>query len=360
MGKTSKKRKKRAKKQKSALERMLKQIGVVTSLIIAMGTIVIGFFTIWDWYKENKKIVIQVQEEIDVSYISAEDNWGENLYPLFRDYIDVNKKDYVGNECATQLMVTNHYDTEIAISEIILDVEELKVDYTPYLAFTNCFGENEKCVYVEISNIGWTDVFDLKCTAVGKKQDLSNYFSQDALTFYIPKIKIGEKIKIPFLDGADLINPSQERIDFEVDFVVECKNAQQPYTGSSFLFYLQDNTLGYYPMGGGGEMVYGIKIDTEKEHFRWNENIMETIESKRMLVIPLCFFPDKSCTMKFHFILKIETDGDSYYVASPLAEVEFFIPSCGTANNDLKNYKRSESHMDVILSYPKQKATMLK
>lgn len=338
----------------------LKKIGEFGTIIVAVVTFVLGLLQLGDWIRENKKIEVVIQDEISLSYLTQNDERYSNMYPLFRNYIDEDKEYFWSDSCATQLFVTNHYDTEIVISEIVLKVSNIKKDNAPKLFFVggNTFQKNQ--LFIKIINDGWSDVKNLEITAVDESNQLKSYFLEDELKFVVPIVETGSFVEVPFLKYTDLIKECEEDMYFDVKFDVICEGNVLSDVVSDYCFAIQDDNMYNYGVGGDSTFVYGIQVDTSKETYTWSEKISECVEGKQTLVLPICFFPDRSCTMEFEIILKIEYDGKSYFISTPLTEANFTVSSYWKCYADLKFYNEENRfmHSETIVSYPETDATM--
>lgn len=105
------------------------------------------------------------------------------------------------------------------------------------------------------------------------------------------------------------------------------------------------------------------KIDTDKDSFRWKESITETISAGDTLIFPICFFPDKSCTMEFRVLFEIVNDGEKYYIDTPLTPISFAVSSFPgysiEINNPINNKKDIDLEDSLIISYPYNDATII-
>ena len=325
MGKNKKKQKDKKKKGKQHTK--YKNRERYLTLIATIIGIIITSLQIYDWIEKNKKINIAVQNNIKISYLSQNDERYSNIFPLFDEYIDTKKEYQFSEKCATQLMITNHFESEIIIDKIFLEVDKIEVDYSPILFFREG-NVLEEGLSIFVGNNGWGDAKNLFVKMTSKNQNLEEYFSKNALEFTVPVISLGEVIEVPFIQNADLITPCSNGTVFSVDFEVECENGTQTVIENNNVFFeVFDGKLVYAGMGSPTENVYGIKIDTNKNKFSWGEEILESIQSGETLVFPICFFPDKSCTMEFKILFEIVNNGNKAIISTPVTKTTFTVSS---------------------------------
>ena len=340
----------------------LKKIGEFGTIIVTIVTMILGLLQMRDWIRDNKKLEVVIQDEISLSYLTQNDERYSNMYPLFQNYIDDDKEYFWSDSCATQLFVTNHYDAEIVISEIVLKVSNIKKDNSAKLFFIGGNSLEKNQLFIKIVNDGWSDVKNLEVTAVDESNQLKSYFSEDELKFDVPIVKAGSFVEVPFLKYTDLIKECEGDMNFDVKFEVVCEGNALSDVVSAYQFKIQDDNMYSYGAGGDSTFVYGIQVDTSREIYTWSEKISECVEGKQTLVLPICFFPDRSCTMEFEIVLKIEHDGKSYYISTPLTEANFTVSSYWKYCADLKFYNEENQliHSETIVSYPEIDATMYK
>lgn len=335
----------------------IKPKNIIVILCTLIG-IIFSIMQIFDWVKEHKKLDIVMQ------YGYLDKNIEHNFYPLFEDYID-SKKEYMFSEnCATTLMITNHYNNEVVIDKIILDAIEIEVDYSPILTFENGFAYEEG-ISVNISNSGWGAAKNLNIKIIGNDIKLEEYFKKEALEFTVPIINSSEVIEVPFLKNSDLLESVINSYDIAVDLEVECECEGNPTVYNNVGFYIENGKLDYGGKGAFSQYVYGINIDTLEENFLWEESILEFIPQGETIVLPVCFFPDKSCSLKLKIAFEIINDGKKELISTELLDMYFSVSSIPEFNDkicipieNLKDMTEMDSYFGTIISYPENPATL--
>lgn len=341
----------------------LKPKHVVASLSILI-TAIWGVLQIYDWVKKNAELDIVMQTGVSLTYLKKNSEQYSNLYPLFEGCID-SKKDYRFSEnCVTKLMITNHYDNQIVIDKIVLEAREIEVDYSPILIFSiaDCTDEG---LSIYITNTGWGNAQNLKIAIKGINQNLEDYFRKEALEFALPLIEPATYIEVPFLNNSDLLGQCPDGTSFNIAFEVECECEGTLEIDGEVSFFVQDGKLDYLGGGAGPVFVYGIKIDTDNQEFLWEENILELIDSRETLVFPICFFPNKSCSLLLNISFEIVNDGKREMISTGLERMHFSVSSI-EGWNDVINYPIEEvlcledheaadffeSEGNMVISYP--------
>ena len=180
----------------------------------------------------------------------------------------------------------------------------------------------------------------------------------------IPLVKAGETVEVPFWTNQDLIidyTLLKDVVNLEVNFVCTDKSGNAIKILSGKKIVCIDPRGLYLPGAGeGSDLIYGIKVDTSKRKYSKSENISEIIGAGEILVLPICFYPDKACNMTFKVGFEIENKGKQQIVYSDPRQLEFYVSSCpednlnyeadtymGEAIGDL-----SEVRADCLISYP--------
>lgn len=335
----------------------------IVMIICTFIGIVFTIMQIYDWIRGHKKLDIVVQDDISITYLNRNIVQHNNIYPLFEDYVDFDKEYLFTENCATQLMITNHYNNQVVIDKIILEANEIKVDYSPVLTFLNGY-ESEEGIGVTIVNTGWGTAKNLKIGMVGTDKNLEEYFKKEALEFEVPLVNSAEQVEVPLLKNTDLLANLADGMGFSIDFDVECECEGNPVVYSEVGFYIYDGKLMFGGVGDYAQQIYGIKIDTEKDNFLWEESISEFIDQGETLVLPICFFPDRSCSLKLKISFEIVNDGKKEITSTEASEMYFTVSSIPGWNYKLSSpvdeiRDMSDEEMenininnDVIVSYP--------
>ena len=305
---------------------------------------------------ENVNMQGSLGDKKDLSSVK----YGE-INMIFEDSCNSDKEYFFSENCATQLMITNHYDNQIVVDKIILMANEIEVDYSPVLTFSNG-GVTEDGLSVSITNTGWGSAKNIKVKMSDPEKDLEDYLKKEALEFEIPSIDVAESVDIPFLKNSDLLDYYSDNTDFHIDFEVECESDGMPVIYSEVGFYIYQGKLTYGGIGGYATNLYGIKIDTEKDSYYWEESILEFIDQGETLVMPVYFFPDKSCSLQLEIIFEIINDGKAETISTDVNEMHFSVASIPGWNYVINHPIEEVSLMsedelkymdsETIISYP--------
>lgn len=348
----------------------IKPKDIVVILCTFIG-IVLTIIQIFDWINGHKKLDIVVQDDINVTYLNKNIVQHNNVYPLFEDYVDSDKEYFFTENCATQLMITNHYNNQVVIDKIILEANEIKVDYSPILTFYDGY-ESEDGLSVFIVNTGWGAAKNLNVKIVGNEKNLEEYLKKEALEFMVPIVAPTEEVEVPLLKNSDLLGYFADGTSLGLDFEVECECEGTPVVYSEVGVFIYEGKLVFGGSGDYAQYIYGIKIDTENDNFLWEESISEFIDKGETLVLPICFFPDKSCSLKLKISFEIVNDGKKEIVSTETSEMHFTVASIPGWNyklsnpvDDIKNINKEEmeninSNNDVIVSYPENSAIRIR
>ena len=82
-------------------------------------------------------------------------------------------------------------------------------------------------------------------------------------------------------------------------------------------------------LGDSEKTIYGIPLDTHKTSDISEASTNLIVEGHEVKVIPVCFFPDRSCNVTCHF----EFDGEDGTVAVTTPSEEIYIDVLSTAKN---------------------------
>lgn len=350
-------------KKKKSIRKIIKKDIIFVGIILAA---ICSAIQIYDWYSAHKKIDVVFQNDIKLSYLAKNDEIFSDIYPLFEDYIDQQKEYKFSEKCATQLMITNHFDTQIVIDKIVLEAKQIDVDYRPVLNFES--GRIiEDGVSIIINNTGWGNAenliirakIDNNFSSEGVSED---YFKEEALEILVPIVKVSQYLEIPFLENSDLIKTCEDGTVFIFNFEVECDGNDLPIVYGSAGFFCESGKLETIDFGDLAESAYGIKIDTDYKDFRWEENISELIDIGETMIFPICFFPDRSCTMEFKILFEVINDGKKSFISTPLTKISFSVSSI-PGYSDISMESIDEDFIfdleNSIVSYPKNNATIV-
>lgn len=321
--KRGKSRKRRNDRKHELRQKLAKSILLSGTFLAA----ILAVMQIFDWVEGKKNLEIIVQNGISIKYLSKNDERFNDIYPLFQDYIGDGDNVFSEN-CAIQLMVTNHHDTQVVVDKIIFEAEEINVDAKPVLHFFLCWPVADG-LQISIGNNGWGDARNLSVTIDSPDYDLREFIREEALCFEIPDVKSGEIVETIFLRESDIIKTVKGGMSFSCIFNVECESESPAEVINEDNTVAIDENGKFVELGRGSnsENVYGIKINTDNTSFKREENISEQINAGDTLVLPICFFPDKSCSMNFKISFEVVCDGKKSIISSDINELVFQVSS---------------------------------
>ena len=314
----------KSRKQKNSDKSINKEGKVAfVTLLISIVTLIVTVFGFS--FRHTPTAYIQ-EQAMSVSYLSKLRDEG-GTYPLFMDDITDLPADGYFDKCATQVLITNDYDNEILLEEMILEVEDLEVNMNPvleiHLDVLDYTGESLIC-----TNVGWGDALNVTISFDG--EDLDRLIPKEKHSIFIPKIECGEKIEIKLWENSDLL---LKNYTGDITAVVNCTDADNNIitisSGDTVQAYVFDGE--FSPVGGLGpsKEIYGIEIDTSKTNSKYMYTISETIKGKERLELPICFYPDKSCKFRGRvtFVAIYNSKNDRMNISTDWVELEFRIPS---------------------------------
>lgn len=273
----------------------------------------------------------------------------------YSDFSTLKEKYYIENNCITIVNISNPTDHEIKLNKFRIIAENISPDLQPKIT---TFLDSGSAVDLEILNEGWVDINNIKIEITDKDKILSQFYNEADLVYEIPQIKVGETkdlhildkelmIKIPnnSIDDAIIINPI---INFTSDEITITKNVEQIHIYNEGIF------VGDY--GASGACVYGIAINTDQNTFIKEFNINESINSNNILDVPLCFFPDKSCSFDFYVEFDIFDGINIETIKSEIKHLYFDISSVYSKwiNIDENIVNLQDEYCDYI-TYPYKK-----
>ncbi|MBX9034059.1 hypothetical protein [Gordonibacter massiliensis (ex Traore et al. 2017)] len=260
----------------------------------------------------------------DMSEIESRNAGGSSCLTLFEDRIDGSKQYALTSRCATTVVITNNYDKEMHISRIRLEASEISVDEPPRI-FASTIPTSDG-IDLRLINNGWSPAENLIMSVTSKTGSLNEYFGKPSIEVLVPHIDEASDIRIPFLKKTDLIKHGSE------DFALAATAKDDNYDDVSvvdfgFDFELHGDEFVHFGIGGPGERVYGVKVDTSVESFVYEDPISENVDPGRNICIPVCFFPDRSCFMKVKLSFEVSKGDMVETVSTEAADLHILVPS---------------------------------
>ncbi len=346
------------KKKKSTIKNVIEIIGAVSATTVILA-FVLDFFGIWDIGKTMPSIYM---DNISISYLNN-DNRNENIYHLFSDEIDNSKEYKFSESCATQIYITNHYEQEIVLNSIKFVAQDITLIENPVISLHAMEGMGY--IDLSISNVGWEDSKKLEFEFSGVDKNLNEYIKNNKLFLTIDGIKTGENKTVRLWENDDLISKTNSDV---INFTAKCRDIDGNevqviyFSGNSQYLSVDINEGKFLNEGKGGpsDSMYGVCIDTSKSFFSYKDSIEEYILPNETLTLPICFYPDKSCTMTFYVEFTAVHDGKEITIKSDPITLEFEVLSIGGngiydateySEYDLKKISYEERGF-CLVSYP--------
>lgn len=273
----------------------------------------------------NLRPTVEVSEGINIDYLRQQEMDVDNPYMLFRDDISEKNQHLLVNECATVISVTNNYNEDVEIKEITFEALEITADDKPYLNVI-MYTDIEGSVYLQVKNNGKEDAKNIILFFEEIQGNLEQYVGREKMKVEIPLVKASEEVNIMYLEKGEIKTGQQE--PEIVQLKVDCYDTQGEkiaITSYGILMQIEENAISFLGKGGDGEVVYGIEIDTSKNEFVYTENISEIVKSGEIKRLPICFYPDTSCNMKFRVTLKMTHRNKERIITSDERELAFSI-----------------------------------
>jgi len=331
-----------------------KNMGRIVNIISILGVVftILAFFTSYFGKSYSNKPNADIQEQVmSVSYLSGLGN-RQNKYPLFNDDVNNMKEYQYIDNCATQIIVTNDYNNEILLEKMIFEATDIAADNTPVLDI-HLIPTSNSDVNIECVNHGWGDANNVTIELYG--EGLDDFIVESKHSIVVPSISAGERIELPIWNAHDLIKDNCDKDLFLNANCVDINGNTIPIANENPIYIgIRDGEFTSAGGFGPSEEIYGIKIDTSNEKYTYEYNISECIKAKERIELPICFYPDKSCSLKFRvtFTVVYNNSNDRMNVSTDWAEVKFQISSIAPYGlNDASDYS-SEQLSEMIQGSP--------
>lgn len=294
-----------------------------------------------------------VFNDVSLDYINQhDDRISEHLYPMNFDDLSEYESEYsVTDNCFTSLLVSNNSEHEYEITRFSFYASEIEKDYAPYFE-GNLEDDGYGVLTLNLHNDGWGEANNVRIELSDEDDILPEYFAMDDLSWNVDKFLPNEDKKIQLLTNDDLLKcPNDNEVIRCVFTIVSDENIfvlKEP-----LVFWITPE--GMISIGGGAPsiMAYGIYIDTDESEFSFSKNVSEIIKPNSNIDLPICFFPNMSCSMTFYIELEI-FDGEKYITVKTAEKDMYFRVShaaeCMDGSNVDNNYE--ENTDDIFVSYP--------
>lgn len=277
---------------------MIGMIGTIIEIMLSLEE------RMWKHFRKASVLI----EPVSAMYVKKNQITSNDIYPLFENFIDINEENDCFQYCETLIAITNPYDTEIVLDKIIFSANNIKIDKRPCFYF-EFYKESDTGLPVHVYNVGFGNSTEITLKLIDKEGKLSEYIKREALNVTIPPLEASKDVYIELLNNKDVIKEALNPIVFETEFIVD--NEDILLLDENLLcFQLEGKKLTLVGgLGADGGNIYGIRIDTNKQSYKREETVKEFIKPSETLMIPICFFPDKSCTLDFEIEFEVIKEG---------------------------------------------------
>lgn len=282
-------------------------------------------------YPEKEDIIAIDTNDVTLDYAVTTDERFKSLYlndpkyNLYTDLSDPNNKYYIEDNCVTIMNISNQSDHEIKINRYRIIIDEIEQNLEPVISTSLICGTN---IDVNISNEGWSDISRLEIKVSDHENLLAEYYDEKDLIYEIPELKVGETKTLHILDKVLMKKiPDSSSSDVVLFPIFNFTSKEIVASEKSTLISINHDgpVAGFY--GNLGTSVYGIVINTDDESYMEELSINEYIDSGEIKDIPICFFPDKSCKLRFYVEFDIFNGYETKTIKSEPRDLEFKISS---------------------------------
>lgn len=305
------------KKRISILKKFFCRIDVIAilSLIVAIMSLIVAVKT--DIFK---KPFISFSE-VPITFLSNNGYYG--TYDLYSG--EVNSDISFSEKLATTINIANPLSNDIQLNKIYININNIEQDFKPY--FKICANAKEDGVYVEIYNCGWGKAENVDFVFTCFNDNVFDYINENVINIHVDSIDIGETLEFPFILNSD-VEYSESYSQF--CFSVKCymHNIDMLSIKYAYLdFEISNGIIGVIGIGGDSDFIYGIKFDTDKSSFVYERQILEEIGSGEIVVIPICIYPDQSCTFDLDIKFQYLCNGKEKYIHCQKKDIKIDIDS---------------------------------
>lgn len=323
----------------------------ILAFIIALLTLIVTRYT--DILKKpvitfsNAPITLLKNNE-PISYY---DLYNEHLYSQF-SYTD---------KFVTTINIGNPFSGNIQLNKLYINIKNIKRDTNPYFRIYSITKDDG--VYLNIHNCGWgkADKLNFVFTCL---RDISS--DLNSINIYVEEIEPGQIIEYPFIlnkNVKDIEFPLT--IEYSTNCIMDGLNNDKAIKGAYLVYEIYDGKIEVPAMGGASEYVYGIEFDASNSSFSLERDILEEVSSGEIFTVPICIFPNQTCTFDLDIKFKYLYNGKEKYIHCQKKNMKVeidssFINECKkdishTNNNDIENIFKNDYEQwveGVIFSYP--------
>lgn len=306
---------------------------------------------------------IELYELAPVSVINYEEAQRYQIFNEQSDYSDPNKVYYYDRAFMSMIAISNNNaNKEIILKNFKLVAENIVVNTMPDISlrcFYDPYQHSDYLFDVYVRNEGWGNANNIQITFEDADGFLNMLFNEDDLKVFLSSAEYGS---VQAASCASFSNMNEEAYDelihkygvffIDVDIIAKCDEVD---FGEVWYMELMCSSNGIVDTGGMGynaDSAYAIIIDTDNDSFVLDVNIHENISAQSILELPLCFFPDKSCTFSYYVEFEVYDGLDNYTICTEKRDIEFFVSSCNDniQNKDVSNMSKDRPY--YFIPYP--------
>ena len=314
-------------------------LGAVSAVLSKIGDAAVAFSTIFGSLPEIAGRIGSLQAPVasfrrDGEYVLNKSGEAP-IYPFFSDVLGQGNRPVRFTKCcATQLDIKNPTGKDITLTNFKFVAEDIVPDLKAELIILKSAAPEESAskgdLFIEIINSGWLEATSLVCTLTCEDRDFAGCFGSNSLVRRLPSpIDIGGGELVDIIRKQDVLNPPREAFRFDLNCSVVSDNGCGRGDASAHFSIKVDPDGGVHWADGVVRpcepMVYGIFIDTSRTSDVIERSISVDVEKNGSVSVPICFFPDRSCIIKFHIELNYE--GRSRPIRTETKEAYFHIDS---------------------------------
>lgn len=306
---------------------------------------------------------VEIYELNPTQIVNHENTMQYCFFKQQENYSNPNKIYYFDKDCINMIAISNNnLNKEIVLRNFKFVAENIMVDTMPHLSSfcTRDDDYNRKYLFdMYLRNNGWGDANNVELTIEDENGILNLLFEKDDLRLFLPSVEYGNitNLKCVNLEKID-IDAYNSLIDVYGEFNIHIAvyaNSDECDFGAIGYIELHCCADSIEDMGGygyGGDTAYAIIIDTDNDSFVLDVNVSECIPAGSILELPLCFFPDRSCTFSYYVMFEVFDGFESYTIKTEGQDIEFVVDSCCDVNvKDISNMSNQEQYFFITYPY---------
>ena len=318
---------------------------IITSILGTLASIVaiIGFLYVKN--ADFKKKPFITFSNIPITFLIDNEHYG--FYDVYSEQI-YNEESF-SDKFMIPVSVSNTLSNDMQLNKIYINIDNIKRDYSPYFKINSEIKEDG--AYINICNCGWGDAEDITFIFECFDSSLNDYIKENTLNIYIEKLGVGESIEYPFILNEEInnISLSSQTITFSAKCFMHGTDVTKSIKNSYLVYYIYDGKIEIVGVGGTADVVYGISFDSNTNCFSYEREILEEVHSKEIMVIPICVYPDQTCTFDLNIKFKYLCNGKEDFIQCKRENVTVDIDSSylNEFKMDINNIKKEDVYKSM-------------